>query len=204
MTTGVDEIQTPVRADWMPVQVPGTRRLFTVSEYHWMVAAGVFHEDDRIELIEGEFIEMSPINPSHAGRVNRLVRLFYRLLGDRAVISPQNPITIMDHSEPQPDVALLKPRDDFYTRSHPTPDDVLLVIEVSDATVEYDQNVKAALYARAGIPETWLVNLVEGRLEVFRGPGQRGYRERRLAWPGDEIVPVAFPDVVVKVSEILG
>ncbi len=169
-----------------------------------MLDAGILHEDDRVELIAGEIVAMSPINAPHAGHVKRLIRLFTSRLGDRALISAQDPVQLGEDSQPQPDVALLKPRDDFYARSHPTPADVLLIVEVSDSTVDYDRDVKAPLYAPAGVPELWLVNLADGRLEADRLQGPKGYREQRRLWPGDEIAPLAFPEVIFRVDEILG
>ncbi len=120
-----------------------------------MAEVGLLSEDSRVELIEGEIIEMSPIGSTHGGTVNRSSKLLHRELDDIAIVSVQNPVHIDDFSEPQPDLALLKPRKDFYSNSHPTPEDVLVVIEVADASVYYDRNVKPPLYARAGIPEAW-------------------------------------------------
>jgi len=180
------------------------RRRFTVDEYYAMAEAGILHEDDRVELIEGEIIKMSPINAPHAGHVTRLNRLFTKRLGDKVLLSVQNPIRLGDDTEPQPDVTLLKPRADDYTKSHPKPADVLLVIEVSDSTVDYDRNVKAPLYARAKIPEMWMANLPEKRLEVFRDPSPKGYKTRQLLEQDDMISPLAFPEITFRVSEILG
>jgi Uma2 family endonuclease len=182
----------------------GVRYRFNVNEYHKMIEAGIFGEDDRVELIHGEIYVMSPINPRHAGHVNRLVQLFYQRLGNRVLVGPQNPIQTVDDSEPQPDVTLLIPRHDSYSQSHPTPADVLLVVEVADSTLEYDRNVKAPLYARAGIRELWLVNLIDNRLEVYRDPDPQEYRERRLFRSGDTIAALAFPETTFSVAEILG
>jgi hypothetical protein len=132
-----------------------------------------------------------------------LTRLFYERLGQRVIVRSQNPILVGDDSEPQPDIALLTPRADSYKKSHPTPAEVLLVVEVSDSTLNYDRDVKAPIYAHAGIRELWLVNLAEGRLEVYREPGARDYGERRLLWPGDTVAPLAFPDVVFAVGELI-
>ncbi len=125
------------------------RRLFTVQEYEQMIRAGLFGEDDRLELIEGEVIAMSPISPGHAGRVNRLNKLFTRRVGERALISVQNPVRLV-HSEPQPDLALLRPRADDYAEGHPQPEDVLLIVEVADTSADYDRTVRVPLYGRAG------------------------------------------------------
>jgi Uma2 family endonuclease len=180
------------------------RHRFTVDEYYAMAEAGILNEDDRVELIEGEIIEMSPINAPHAGHVKRLIRLFTKRLGDKMLLDVQNPVRLGDYSEPQPDIALLKPRADDYTKSHPKPADVKLLVEVSDSTVDYDRDVKAPLYARAKISEMWLANLPEKRLEVFRDPSPKGYKTRQLLEHTDTISPLAFPEVTFRVSEIVG
>jgi Uma2 family endonuclease len=188
-----------------PVAIPpDLKRRFTVDEYYQMVPAGILKPDDRVELIEGEIVAMSPINPPHAGHVNQISNLLMARLAGRVVIATQNPVRLGQHSEPQPDVALLEPRSDFYARGHPTSDDVLLVIEVSDSTVDYDRDVKAPLYARSGIREMWLVNLNAGQVEVYRQPGTGGYAERLTLERGAEIAPAAFPDVSVPVDDLLG
>jgi Uma2 family endonuclease len=135
------------------------KHYFKVDEYYRMAEAGVFAEDARVELIDGEVIEISPIGKRQAGCVNRLNRILHRKVGDLAIVSVQNPISIDEFSEPQPDLTLLKPRADFYSNSHPTPADVMVIVEVADTTVEYDRNVKLPIYARAGVPEAWLVVL---------------------------------------------
>ncbi len=187
-----------------PKQVAVTRRRFTVHDYYAMAEAGILHEGDRVELIEGEIIEMSPINAPHAGQVNRLNRLFSSRLGERVLLGVQNPVRLSEYSEPQPDVAWLRPRDDFFTHSHPTAEEVLLLVEVSDSTVDYDREVKAPLYARSGMSEMWLVNLPAGQLEVYRDPGPQGYKTRLVLKSGETVAPLAFPDVTFRVDEILG
>lgn len=125
---------------------------FTVQDYHRMAAAGIFHEDDRLELLQGEIVEMPPIGPGHASGVNRLMNIFLPLQRDgKVIISVQNPIRLGEHSEPQPDLALLKPRPDFYARQHPGPQDMSLVVEVMESSACYDREVKVPLYARCGI-----------------------------------------------------
>ena len=178
------------------------RRRFTVREYEQMIKAGVFGEDDRLELIEGELIPLSPIGPDHAGHVNRLNRLFTRRVGGHALVSIQNPLQ-MARSEPQPDLMLLRSRADDYTRSHPKPNDVLLLVEVADTSVEFDQTIKLRLYAQAKIPEVWIVNLLDKWVEVYRGPGARGYKEKRTVSLKESLTPLALPNVTLKVREIL-
>lgn len=184
--------------------LPVTHRKFTTREYYTMLAAGVLHEDDRLELIEGEIVEMSPINPAHAGHIKRLIRLFEKKVGDRVVLGVQDPLDLGDDSQPQPDMLVLKPRDDFYEQAHPVPADVLLLIEVSDSTVAYDRNVKAPLYARAGVQEVWIVNLPDRQLEIYRHPTLGGYGEQRWLQPGETLTPTAFPDLTLAVDDILG
>src|SRR6185369_5239669 len=153
------------------------RRLFTCTEYETMLAAGILSEDDRTELIEGEILQMSPIGSRHANCLRRSTALFSRL-GGRAVLSVQNPLRLNDLSEPQPDLLLLHPREDFYT-DHPRPEDVLLAVEVADASLEFDRGVKAPLYAMNGIAELWIVDLNGQAVEVHRRPSARGYLEVR-------------------------
>ena len=184
-----------------PIPFPERRR-FTVQEYDQMVKAGVFGEDDRLELIEGEVVAMSPINSHHAGRVNRLNKLLTRRLGDRVLVSVQNPVEL-PHSEPQPDLALLRPRADDYAKSHPKPKDVLLLIEVADTSADYDRTVKIRLYARAGIPEVWLVDLTEKQVEVYRKPGASGYKEKRTLSGREALSPAALAGVTLTVADML-
>ncbi len=182
---------------------PISRHRFNVDEYYDMARAGVFSQDDRVELLEGEVVDMTPIGPGHAKRVKNLNQVFSIRLGVRALVSVQDPIRLGRGSEPQPDIALLAPRQDLYGTRHPGPEDVLLVVEVADSTVEFDRQVKIPLYARHGIPEAWLVNLVERRIEVYREPSADGYKAIRYAVVGDTISPLAFPDLMLKVDEIL-
>lgn len=167
-----------------------------------MGAGNVFSPEARLELIEGEIIEMAPIEPPHAGTVAILGRLLERAVGDAAVVWVQNPIRIGDLSMPQPDVALLKPRADMYTRSHAVPADVLLLIEVSDTTLRFDLSRKVPLYARAGILESWVVDVENAAVHVFRDPEESGYRTKYTA-AGDERSSIcAMPGIGITVSEL--
>lgn len=186
----------------MSIQV--MKRLFTVDEYYRMAEAGIFSEDDRVELIEGEIIKMSPIGSPHAGCVKRLNGLFSEKLGSRAILSVQDPIRLSETTEPQPDIALLIPRADFYSQRHPQPQEVLLLIEVSDTTIEYDREVKIPLYAAAGIIEVWIVSLAEELIEVYRQPLTNSYAEFRQFRRSENISPSSFPDVILSVDEVLG
>ncbi len=164
----------------MPATLPHTPatlphvRCFTVAEYHAMVRAGILKENDRIELIDGRLITMSPIGSRHAACVDRLTRLFILSVGDDAVVRVQSPIRLDNRSEPEPDVALLAPKD-LYAARHPRPDEVLLVVEVAVTTLPFDRDVKLPLYARAGIPEVWIVALDEDQVYVCRQPSPEGY-----------------------------
>lgn len=146
------------------------RHRLSVADYYRMAEAGILGEDDRCELIEGEIIDMAPIGSRHASTVKRLLRHFERTVGNSAIVSIQDPIRLDARNEPQPDLALLRHRDDFYQQAHPTPGDVLLIVEVADASLRYDREVKLPLYARFGIPEVWIVDLQSSRVEIFRGP----------------------------------
>jgi hypothetical protein len=180
------------------------RRRFTIEEYHRIGEAGVLAEDDRVELLDGEIVRMSPIGSAHAACVARLTALFTRRLGTRAIVWVQNPIVLGRRTEPQPDLALLEPRPDFYARAHPRPRDVLLAIEVVDTRRGYDRALKLPLYARAELREVWIVDVAAGAVEGYTRPALRGYRERRRLARGRVLAPIAFPRLRVRVAEILG
>jgi Uma2 family endonuclease len=184
----------------MAIEVELPRRLFTVEEYHRMAEAGVLGPDERAELIEGEISQMAPIGPGHAGCVINASRLFITLLGDRAVVLPQNPVVIRPRSEPQPDLVLLQPRAVSYSRELPASQDVLLAVEVADTTVRFDRLVRRAS-TRGSIPEFWLCLPVDGSVEVYREPAADGYTRVTLYGPGQAVSPLAFPDVSFTVSD---
>ena len=184
--------------------VEAKRHRFTVAEYEEMGRAGILGEGDRVELVEGEIAEMRPIGPRHASSIIRLTQLFSRFFGGQALVSPQNPAVLNDYSEPQPDLQLLRLRDDFYATAHPRPEDVLLLVEVSDTTVAYDRGTKVPLYARGGIPELWLVDLERESLTVYREPAEGAYQTARVLRRGDSIAPAAFPDASIAVADVLG
>jgi len=176
---------------------------FSVAEYHQLIASGLFNEDDRIELLGGDLVMMSPIGSQHAGQVNWLTGLLVQNTIGRAIVAVQNPVQLDDNSEPQPDLALLQPREDYYRRSTPTPADVLLLIEVADTSADYDRDVKMRAYARAGICEAWLVELAEGWIEVYREPSPAGYKLLRKVLPGETVSPLAFPDLALAVADVI-
>jgi Uma2 family endonuclease len=180
------------------------QRPFTVDEYYRLSDAGILTEDDRVELIEGKIVEMSPIGSLHAACVKRLNTLMSRGVGTGAIVSVQDPIRLDDYSEPQPDVVLVRPRDDFYAEQHPGAEDVLLLVEVADSSEEYDRRVKVPLYASAGVPEVWVVNLNRNVIEVYSNPVGGDYVEQREARPGERIEVSHVPGVVLDVSAILG
>jgi Uma2 family endonuclease len=188
----------------MIVMANVARRTFTTTEYHRMGDAGILTPTDRVELIEGEILRMSPIGRRHAGCVNRLTELFSRRLAGRVIVHVQNPVVLDQHSEPQPDVTLLRRRTDFYSDRHPKPEDVLLLVEVIDSSAGYDRALKLPLYARRGIAEVWLADLAHERIEVYRGPTLRAYRQRIDATRGQRLSPRAFPRTFFRVNEILG
>ena len=180
------------------------RRRFTVDEYYRMAEAGILKDEDRVELVDGEIVEMPPVGPSHGGCVDCLAWLFWQGLGNAAVIRVQNPVRLDEHTELQPDVALLRPRPDFYRGSHPGPADVLLIVEVGATSAALDRRVKLPLYARGGIPEVWLVDLGKATIRTHRDPTPTGYRIARTARQGERLAPLAFPACELAVAEILG
>lgn len=180
------------------------KRYFNVDEYYKMAEVGLLSPDDHVELIEGEIVEMSPIGKTHGGTVKRSNKFINRQLGDAVIVSVQDSVRLDDFSEPQPDLALLKPRKDFYTNSHPTPEDVLVVVEVSDASLNYDRNVKLPLYARAGIPEAWLVVLAKDVIEVHSEPRNGKYQKVHRLKRGKTLVSPTIPAFSCRVEDLLG
>ena len=180
------------------------KHYFTVDEYYRMAKGGVFSEDDRVELIEGEVVEMSPIGSTHQGCVNELSAILAERLGRSAIAQVQGPIHIDEYSEPQPGICLLKPRRDFYRRSHPIPADILLVIEVADTSLEYDRNVKLPLYARAGIPEAWLIILTKDSIELHSEPKNGKYQKIQRLKRGKKLTSATIPSLLLNVDDILG
>ena len=180
------------------------RRPLTVVDYHRMGEAGILSEADRVELIEGELVAMSPVGSRHAGTVNRLTRLLVIAVGSIGLVSVQNPVRLDDRTEPEPDVAVLRPRADDYIEATPGPEDVLLVIEVADSTLAYDRTVKAPLYATHGLAEFWIVDLTGRAIEVHCKPEGGLYTDVFRAGAGDTLEPVLLPGVSVPVAAVLG
>ncbi len=183
------------------------KRLFTREEYHAMGKAGILGCPERVELLEGEIIVMSPIGNRHALCVLWLTEAFYESgrLSGRAHVQIQNPVAVSLISEPQPDLMLLAYREDRYGSlfSHPRPQDVLLLVEVSDSSLSYDRNAKLRSYAAVGIPEVWIANLQDDRIESHTEPSPEGYRVSRTYELGDTISPTAFPDLKIRVDDII-
>jgi Uma2 family endonuclease len=167
-----------------------------------MIDVGIFKEDDHVELINGELRVMPPIKARHAGMNKRLNRLFSIRVGEQALVAVQDPLTLPEHSEPEPDLMLLHPREDYYEHANPTPGDVLLVVEVSESSLAYDRDTKIPLYAVHNIPEVWLIDLKNRRLAIYRDPSPEGYVHVMFPEQGQVLAPVLLPDVKIKFSEL--
>lgn len=186
----------------MAVQIE--RRRFTAEEFERLAEAGILAEDERVELINGEIVQMSPIGRRHNATVDRIVDLFIRHLAGRVQLRVQGSVRLDASQELQPDVALLRRRADYYRASAPGPADILLVVEVADTSAEYDREVKLPLYGQAGVAEAWLVDLSADRLLVARQPAPDGYRTVAVLGRGEQVVPLAFPDLALPVADLLG
>jgi len=180
------------------------RTQISVERFQKMVATGVITPHDRIELIDGEMIDMAPIGGPHAWAVTRLATQLIRILGDRNIVWVQSPVVLSDRSQPQPDLCVLRDRDEGYGKALPSAGDVLLLVEVADTTLSFDRGKKLDLYAKQRIPEYWIVNLMDKRLELYRKPGPAGYAVELALEAGQDAALVLLPDVVVRVSEVLG
>ncbi len=183
----------------MAIEVERTRR-FTADEYERMVSLGIFREDERLELIGGEIVEMAPVGHRHGACIAQLNKRLVIGVGDRALVWVQGPARLGVDSVPEPDLALLRPHS--YRAGSPRPEDVLLVIEVAESSLRYDRTTKLRLYARAGVPEYWVVSVGGEWIEVYRSPEGEGYRERRRAGCGETVTPAAFADVSIDVDEV--
>jgi Uma2 family endonuclease len=179
-------------------------RKFTVEEYEKMATEGIIKPDEKVELIRGEIIKMSPMGTRHAAGIARLTQLLYRKFGDLILLGVQNPIRLNNNSQPEPDLSLLIPRSDFYVAAYPCPQDIYLIIEVSDSTLDYDRYTKISLYAEANIKEVWIVNLKEECLEVYRYPLHGSYQAIQKYYRGEIIFIESFPEIELTLIEILG
>ena len=178
-------------------------RRFTVGEYRAMAKAGILKREERVELLDGVIVKMAPIGNRHMAAVDRYNHSLVLQVGERAIVRVQGSIVLDDGTMPEPDLVLLRPREDFYASSSAGSDDALLVIEVADSSVEYDRNEKLPRYARAGIPEAWLTVLPESLVEVHTEPTDGGYRVTRRFRPGDILSPQCFPDIEIPVDAVV-
>lgn len=184
--------------------IPHSPPLLRIScdRYHEMIASGGLKEDDHVELIHGYLVTKMSIGSNHSGMVNRLNRLLGKLLGDAVIVIIQNPVTIHEYSEPEPDVVVAKFRDDYYAGGHPQPEDILLVIEVADSSLAFDRDAKIPLYASCGIPESWLVDLSAGEVTLYRKPDGACYTEHQVCRKGDALPLPGFTDVSLAVADL--
>ena len=167
-----------------------------------MGEVGILPPDARVELIDGEIIDMAPIGSRHSAVVLQMSRLLQRAVGDAALVAVQNPIALGDLSEPQPDIALLAPREDFYRSAHPRAEDIFLVVEVAEASLRYDRDIKLPLYARHRIAEVWLVDLTNDQLVRCGGAAPDGYRAVARVAELTRVAPAALPAVAVDLSGV--
>jgi Uma2 family endonuclease len=180
-----------------------SRYKLSIDDYHKLGDAGILDEDSRVELIEGDLIEMAPIGVAHMRCVNRLNRLLMHAVGDAAIVSVQNPVSLPPRSEPQPDVALFKPGTD--SAEHiPQPADVLLIVEVADTTLDHDRRTRLPLYARAGIVEAWIVDVQGQTIEAFSTPGDAGYAGSTVYRRGESVAPAQLPTASIRVDDVFG
>ncbi len=179
-------------------------RVFTVGEYYRMAEVNILTEEDRVELIAGQIVAMSPIGSRHAACVDRLNGLLHRQPGPAFIVRVQSPIALDAYSEPEPDLVLLEPRADFYAAAHPSAGDVLLAIEVADTSASYDREVKVPLYAQAGLPEVWLIDLQQGRIEVFARPQGNAYQQRVEVAADDAFTSPTVAGLTLTAADLLG
>lgn len=179
-------------------------RDLTVAEYHRMGEAGILDEDDRVELIEGVLVEMTPVGGPHIAAVFVLNRLFQQAVGNAAVVSVQSPVRLGERSEPEPDLALVRQRPDRYRNGPPRAEDVLLAVEVADTSLLRDRRVKCTLYAMHRVPETWIVDLAGGAIEVYRGPTDGGYASVSVHRDGETVASLAVPEARIAVADVFG
>lgn len=185
----------------MPVEI--TKRLFDVDDYHRMAAAGILSEDDRVELIDGEIVAMTPIGPRHNATVDRTTRALVTAAGDRAIVRVQGSVRLDRFRAPQPDFVLLRPQADFYASRLPGPPDIFLIIEVSESSLDYDRDVKARIYAEAGVPEYWLVDLGGRSLWRYADPRGGAYQHRQQYGRGQSIAPALLPHCQIALDVLL-
>jgi Uma2 family endonuclease len=196
------KVENTLRKRYSPTMATLLTHRFTVSDYFRMAENGILSGDVRVELLDGEIVDMSPIGPFHSGSVNKLAKRFMGNDAGRWWVSIQAPLDLGEYDMPEPDLALLRPVDHCYTDAHPVAGDVFLLIEVSDSSLSFDQSVKLPLYAKHGIPEVWILNVPQRQLEVYRLPQSGAYQEKSVHKAG-MVAPVAFPDAGIEVGELV-
>jgi Uma2 family endonuclease len=185
-----------------------TAKRFTIEEYYRLIDLEMLQKDDRTELIEGEIIKMVAKGKPHAVCCRNLIRELSKLVGDRATLQCQDPIMLSNYSEPEPDLAIARNRDDNYLANHPTPEDILLVIEIADSSLEYDREIKLGLYAKSGITDYWIFNLIENQLEVYRHPYQKSqsnkfdYRQKQIFLPNETVALPGLADAILDLAKV--
>jgi Uma2 family endonuclease len=182
--------------------VPTKVKLWTVDDYHRMVETGILTEGDRVELLEGQIIEMNPQLPPHAATTQRTFRYLDRLLESVAYIRMQLPVTLKPKSEPEPDIAVVRIDPNEYGDRHPAPDEIFLIIEVADSTLLGDRQQKAPIYAKAGIPDYWILDVNTRQVYVFREPTQDGYQQETILTTNTMLAPVAFPNIAIPLNQL--
>lgn len=182
----------------MAIHTP--KRRFSVEEYHRLARSGILKEEDKVELVQGEIVEMSPIGPKDASTVTRMVRLLTEIFKDQYLISPQNPIQLGLDSEPEPDIVILKEKADFYATCHPKAEEVIFIIEVADSTLQYDKEVKLALYAQSGIAEYWIVDLQAHQLMIHSFPDGNTYQQLECFQSGEDVFSTLLPNTIALVD----
>jgi len=184
-----------------------TVKKFTIEDYHRLTQLGFLKIDDKVELIRGEIIEMAAKGTSHSVCETRLERELYKLIGERATLRGQQPIILSSYSEPEPDRVIVKNKEDDYLNGHPKTEDILLLIEISDSSLDYDQTTKLSVYAENNISDYWIFNLVSFCLEYYRQPyqnlqGEFGYRSKLIYLPNESIILPCFPDLTLDLSKV--
>lgn len=179
------------------------RRLISVAEYDRMIELGLFNEDERVELLNGEIITIMPKGTKHAIFNDLVTDILKEKLGNQVYVRNQNPIVLDDFSEPEPDVVLVKPPRNIYLEKHPTPENIYLVMEISDSTLQIDREIKSMAYAHAGISQYLLLNLIDQTIEDYREPSPSGYESKKTHRIGGKFNLVEFPEVEINVSDIL-
>ena len=187
----------------LPFMTVALTHRFTVDDYHRMAETGILKPDAKVELIDGEIVDMLPIGPFHSGSVYLLSQWFSAKAVARWIVATQGPLQLGDSDLPEPDLMLLRPSQDHYRSRHPVAEDVFLIIEVADSSLTFDQNVKLPLYAKAGIEEVWILNAPQKQLEIYRQPQFLGYESKTVLKQG-EIAPARFPDATIDVGQLVG